>query len=359
VKDLDKPEAPEPPKSQIVNGNGISFRADGSKTRFSDPPAPPPQAPLPEKPDVPSLKRNTTERPKPQNLSNSPVRQDGNTSQILLLTEELNSARREIESQTARMRDLEERLSKEVQARELAEELAKRLEGEAVPKVNGVLHDSQGDGTALDEAFASPVEASVSVEEIPTNTKETVSATSAPQVQAIENSATQLQSQLESMVLEMKDLRSQLEAYKKRAETAESERDASRQSLAQYALEIRREAEAREAAKSRSRARSNSRPGEVVDDASDKSSETSSSLVRTPSTDSNDGQSTPGGRSDHPTLSRANTITQLSGSNGKMSQDQIVLQGMPYASMMGVVLIGIGLMAYINGWQSQPSRLDQ
>src|SRR5690349_2280947 len=94
IKNLHKPNLPEPPKPHLTNGN-VSFRSDGGKTRFSEPPAPPPSQPLPEKPDavrpgssdVASLKRTTTERPKP--ASTSPIRPD-NTSlqQILLLTEQ-------------------------------------------------------------------------------------------------------------------------------------------------------------------------------------------------------------------------------------------------------------------------------
>jgi hypothetical protein len=110
VKDLEKPEAPEAPKPHL-NG-GIPFRPD-PKTRFSEPPAPPPQQPLPEKPNVPGLKRGPTERPKsgpPE--ATSPVRQE-NMSQIVQLTEALNNAKRDMDTQTARMRELEDMLQKE------------------------------------------------------------------------------------------------------------------------------------------------------------------------------------------------------------------------------------------------------
>jgi hypothetical protein len=42
----------------------------------------------------------------------------------------------------------------------------------------------------------------------------------------------------------------------------------------------------------------------------------------------------------------------------KRAQDPLLAQGLPYASMVGVVLIGMGLMAYINGWQPQ-GRVDR
>ncbi|KAI1104020.1 hypothetical protein F4804DRAFT_308404 [Jackrogersella minutella] len=353
IKDSEKPDAAEQPKSQIINGNGISFRSD-NKTRFSDPPAPPPQQPLPEKPDVPSLKRGITERPKqPNNQNMSPIRQDGNTSQILQLTEALNSAKREIESQSSRMRDLEETLQKERQARELAEELARRLEEASAIKVNGAPVKSETQETALEAAFELPLD------ETPSPSADNMiddAGKTAPQAEAIEASATHLHAQIESMVLEMKDLRQQLDAFKQRAETAEAERDADRKSLVEMALQIRRDTEAREAT-AREKALSESRAVEKSSKAST-TPKGSSARPRTPSPGSTRDQSTPGELGDNPTLSRANTITPQSASSNLLPRDQAFANSIPYASMFGVVIIGMSLMAYINGWQSQP-RLER
>ncbi|KAI1408236.1 hypothetical protein F5Y13DRAFT_112416 [Hypoxylon sp. FL1857] len=349
IKDSEKPDLAEQPKSQMVNGNGISFRSD-NKTRFSDPPAPPPQQPLPEKPDVPSLKRGITERPKQTNGQNmSPIRQDGNTSQILQLTEALNNAKREIESQSSRMRDLEETLQKERQARELAEELARRLEEAAAVKMNGSPVKSETQDIALEAAFEPPVDeaSSPTPENAPEDTVRP-----APQAEAIEASATHLHAQIESMVLEMKDLRQQLEAFKLRAETAEAERDAGRKSLAEMALQIRRDTEAREAA-AREKALSKSRIIEGSDNTSQISKELSA-LDRTSPGSSQDPPS-PGDLNDHPTLSRANTITPQSAASGILTHDLALANSIPYASMIGVVLIGMSLMAYMNGWQTHPT----
>jgi hypothetical protein len=360
IKDMEK-EALEAPKPQLVNGNSMSFIRADSKTRFSDPPAPPPQQPLPEKPDVPSLKRGTTERPKANAPSTnvSPIRQDGNVSQILQLTEALTNAKKELESQTTRMRDLEEKLNKERQARELAEELARRLEEAASTKMNGAAVKSEAGEEptlVLEEAFEppadSPTSAAASTSSLPD--AEPV----APRVDAIEASASQLHTQLETMVLEMKDLKEQLEMYKSRAEAAEAERDADRKTLAEMALKIRKDAEAREAAaRAKSRSRSSSRTVESTETVSE-ISEDSSSMVRTPSTELSRGQTTPDGSPDAPTLSRANTITPYNQSS-HFKHDQLLANSLPYASMLGVVLLGMGLMAYINGWQPNPERLDR
>jgi hypothetical protein len=97
-----------------------SFRTD-PKPRFSDPPQPPPQQPLPEKPDVARgnyfsssspLLTGTNAEP-PQSIPDaSPVRQEP-TSQILTLVEALASAKRENDTQRARMEELEEMLKTE------------------------------------------------------------------------------------------------------------------------------------------------------------------------------------------------------------------------------------------------------
>lgn len=86
IRDMEKLDPAENLKSHLSNGNmnSMPFMRSDSKARFTDPPAPPPQQPLPEKPDVPPLKRGTTERPKANtpNSAASPVRQDGNSSTL-------------------------------------------------------------------------------------------------------------------------------------------------------------------------------------------------------------------------------------------------------------------------------------
>lgn len=352
IKDMEKQDGAEL-KHQAVNGNAVQqfMRAD-NKARFSDPPAPPPQQPLPEKPDVPSLKRGITERPKTSvsSANVSPIRQDGNVSQILQLTEALNSAKKDLETQNAKMRDLEEMLHRERHARELAEELARRLEDAAAANVNGAPHNSDQEAAeptlVLDEAFDPPVENPASpVADTPTSTApEAVPA--APEVENIEASATHLHKQLESMVLEMKDLRQQLEVYKTRAETAEAERDTDRKTLAELALQIRKDAEVREEA---ARWRSLSEKGAADEKPVDKGILDPTAQSGTKTEDEKDGF----------TLSRSDTIRPFPAQGGQLAHNQVLANSVPYASMLGVVLLGMGLMAYINGWQPQPPRLDR
>lgn len=360
IKNQEKPELPDLPKPPVANGQPLSFRSD-AKTRFSDPPAPPPQQPLPEKPDSArsngdpaSLKRSTTERPTKLGSSNtSPVRQD-NLSQIIQLTEALNSAKREIDGQTAKMRDLEEMLQKEREAREAAEQLAKRLEDDAQSRANGSAHPAVEDST-LEEAFEPPAEASGGDAKSPTD-----NGTVHPE--AKEDRTKFLQSQIDNMLSEMRELKEQVDMYKKQAEQATSERDADRKTLAEMVRQIREKDEEaaalKAAAEARTRSKSNGRDrGSTV---------TAREQSRGRSVSNRAERSTAGldrieedTLDDKPTLSRANTITPTPRSPSKRGvQEQVIMESIPYASMFGVVLLGMGLMAYINGWQPQP-RLDQ
>ncbi|KAJ4386565.1 hypothetical protein N0V93_009463 [Gnomoniopsis smithogilvyi] len=362
LKNQEKIEASEVPKPAVVNGNSLSFRSD-TKARFSDPPAPPPQQPLPEKPDAtrsqpdaPSLKRATTEKPKIGQAGGSPVRQD-NLSQIIQLTEALNSAKREIDNQTAKMRDLEEMLQKERAAREAAEELAKQLEGDAHLRSNGTAKPHIEDST-LQEAFE-PTSGHTGDDTRGSSEEKMPEADCVLTEPEEDSRQTSLQSKMDRMLSEMTQLRDQVDLYKKQAEQATSERDADRKTLAEMIRQIRqRDEEALKAAaatRARTRSRSNGRERGSTITSRDPSRGRSAANRAETSLDriSED-------LDDKPTLSRANTITPTPRSpSSRALSDQAIRETLPYASMIGVVLIGMGLMAYINGWQPQPSRLDQ
>lgn len=353
IKDLEKPEAPEPPKSQpLVNGNGIPFRAD-PKTRFSDPPAPPPQQPLPEKPDVPSLKRGPTERPKLGPANTSPNRQD-NLNQIIQLTEALNSARRDIDTQTTRMRELEELLQKERSAREEAEGLAKRLEETASSHMNG--NATRNVREAIYDAFRTDDESEEIIED-----EEPEPADDKPSEAdiAAQEMATALQSRIDSMDNQMLEMRQQMEEWKQRCEAAESERDADRKTLAEMVVQLRAE-EAQRKATQRARSQSRQRRADAAEAEAQAQAVLPADATKAAVEDSQiDGSVASDEHLEKPTLSRTNTITPYTSQKSAVAHDNPLQVGLPYASMLGVVLVGMGLMAYLNGWQSQPPRLEQ
>ncbi|KFA61890.1 hypothetical protein S40285_06567 [Stachybotrys chlorohalonatus IBT 40285] len=345
IKDLEKPEAPEPPKPQPmgnVNGNGTPFRTD-SKARFSEPPAPPPQQPLPEKPDVPSLKRGPTERPRLPSSTTSPVRQD-QLGRVLELTEALDTVKRDFASQTARMRELEEMLQKEREARELAEQLAQRLEENAMSTY------MNGSAQLAHSGEAAPQHtADAEVKEATANSD------------AADEAAAVLQSRIESMEEHMQILKDQMEEWKRRCEMAESERDADRKTLAEMVIQLRAEEAQRKALQEKSRSRSRRRQsGSSSPTALEKSlspTPASKGVAVAPQTEGNG--SSEGIAEDAVSLSRAETITPLNSRRSSTMQEHHLQAGMPYASMLGVVLMGIGLMAYINGWESPSPRIER
>jgi hypothetical protein len=405
TKDLKdaKTDAPDSAKS-AVNANN-SFRAD-PKNRFSDPPAPPPSQPLPEKPDVPSLKRGTTERPKSGSFQNtSPIKTDS-VGQILQLTDELQTAKKQIEFQSAKLRDLEETLNREREARQFAEDMAKQLEDARASSIpNGAA--KQGGESVLEAAFEPPTEAGISVSSnemddalladdddktmiIPVEEEEV-----AKPSPAASSSDDITKYRFEMIMAEMRELKLQVDTYKQRAEKAEVERDADRKTLAEMVMAIRQrdeEAAMRSAELAVLKARSkistatptkHAQPSiletgafasatAMIGGAADAKRRSGGALSRDyiaegmasgPDDEAIDLVSPGGGA---PTFSRANTLKPLTppdspaSSVGKLSpvQEKAVMQQLPYASMIGVVLLGMGLMAYLNGWQPQP-RLDR
>ncbi len=349
IKISEKAPVVEHVKAPVVNGNSLPFRAD-AKPRFSDPPAPPPQQPLPEKPDVarshafdpssPSLKRSNTERPRSV-PSVSPVRHEP-TSQVITLVEALASAKKEIDTQSARMRDLEEMLHKERQARELAEEMAKRLELQTEARTNGHAKSS-AEGSVIEEAFEPPTEVEEKIELVP-------AAETIIDAKGISESTLLLEKRIEAMLVDMQELRQQMESFKLRAETAESERDVDRKTLAEMVEKIRLEESARRSS-STERAATPTAEHIVPDHILNGSSEDLKAVLLERVGYSNGDAIASVAEKE---LAKT-TVSTLS--KAQRSRDPLLYHTTPYASMLGVVLIGMGLMAYLNGWQ--PPKVDR
>ncbi|PWY91025.1 cytoplasm to vacuole targeting Vps64 [Aspergillus heteromorphus CBS 117.55] len=276
-KEKAKQSPPDTNASRPVNGRPKMPRVD-SFSRFSDPPAPPPQQPLPEKPDA--LPRNGTDALSPLKRvetekgklgTNSPVAREN--SQILSLIEALSSARREIDSQGARVKELEALLIQERNARESAEEKARSLENSSRSTSDSQSGDSDIDRDNPQTESSEEPEAMTSDSEQPLEIVSTGSeeAESEPPTDT-------LQHRLEEMIHEMEEMKKQVTMFKNRAETAEDETAETRKSLAEMIETLRQE--------------------------------------------------------------RAERL-----------EDKPVPDSSPFASMLGVVLLGVGLMAYLNGWQ--------
>ncbi|KAF2214527.1 hypothetical protein CERZMDRAFT_37322 [Cercospora zeae-maydis SCOH1-5] len=301
------------------------------KAHFSEPPAPPPQAPLPEKPDVaraladpiiqPLLRRRDTARA--SSSSSSPTRND-HSSDILRLCEELKLAKGELSNQSERMKTLEHELAQERMARESAEERAQRLE--EVERRDSPTNDGHP------SADNSPSTSTRSNE---------VTTDPAPEVQI----------QLDRLRTQMDEMKQQMEAYRQRAEKAESERDEAQQTLAEMVEEKRRQ-NAEEARDTRS---SPAKPQDLPPKAlhqSDGISVESNGHVVPPTLSSSPTSSS--------LMQRAGMITQFlarevigsdpSQVSARDMDKALIYYGVPYGSFAAVLIVGLIAMNWINGW---------
>jgi len=362
--------------------NGISSTANIEPiSPFSQPPAPPPQQPLPEKPDsaafifpdaalsLPQLQKTDTER---LTLGiNLPSKAEPQSSQILSLVEALNTAKREIDSQGDKVKHLEVLLNRERKARESAEEKARRLlEGHTPAKANGHVMSNVDE-----DAFEPPSESSHDrelgltngyhdtndSEERLSDASSIISSSTArspeelhSETKQVEASTSRLQERLDLMIREMDDMKVVMENYKRRAEDAEEERNTLRGMIQKI------------------RATSASSNGKLVgkaatspeDDTSDKAiNESESQALTSPQRGISLSQqyarangSAHGSTAMIPDLKELErTVSSVlqqtqprAGANGKLA-----MQSAPYVSMVGVVLLGVGIMTWLNGWQRE------
>jgi hypothetical protein len=346
----DKVESPSTGKDKDSKHNSEKSKPSPTKSKldlnkhFSEPPAPPPQAPLPEKPDVaraladpvirPLLRRDDTALP--MSNSSSPTRVD-HSGDILRLCEELKLAKGELSNQSQRMKSLETELEQERAARTSAEA---RLE--------------RGDVSAASEANRDP--------------DHPISPTSA--------SPPDLQTQLDRLRTSMDEMKQTMELFRQRAVKAESERDEARQSLAEMVERKRRENA--EAGTSPSRPRKSPakrtpvtspsassfpamadgatnghaiRPGDEVEEVV-RTSPTSEKLLERAGVEE--------GRPI--TLEQARIMTELLTkevlgedgvielSGGSAGEGKLTYYGRPYGSAAMVVIVGVLVMGWINGW---------
>ncbi|KAJ5434477.1 hypothetical protein N7491_005072 [Penicillium cf. griseofulvum] len=349
---LIKPSPLESSAHRQINGRPKMPRVD-SFSRFSEPPAPPPQQPLPEKPDALSrsasesfspLKRSDTEKPK--SGTGSPVSRD--SSQILNLIEALSSAKREIETHGTRVKELENMLFQEQAARKLAEdkvneyEMRSALDARQVKGENGTVPPPED---AVDgKKQQGDAEATVQVNGI--HPAETPAPDDSKADALVEDKSAELQARLESMMEEMAEMRKQMASFKDRAEKAEIETTESRKSLNEMVETLRQERAEKELATALDK-KTDTHDGEPSNGLSEHllvSDETlTDSKMKTPSMQGLD-PVTSQNKDVDATVANTTFATQRYRSN-------YVEEASPYASMFGVVLLGVGLMAYLNGWQ--------
>ena len=373
---------PKPPlkdSSQESQTNGILHPVKlGSMSAFSQPPAPPPQQPLPKKPDISrsilpdsngqhAFKRTETERPGSSGKF-SPLKTETSSSQILSLIEALTSAKRQIDSQGDRVKQLEDLLQQERKARESAEERARRLletrprescETETSIEEDAFNppseHSAISSGSLIDNRYAEDTIGSRNELNKRNNATESSQESSRRSKEnwqrnnhEVNASTFQLQQKLDVMIREMDEMKLQMEEYKCRAEGAEDEKN----SLAEMVQRLRNREDnivtnpegglrrrGTEMATQTDSLREKSPTGDAID------ATNLGPLIKSQSTNQN------GTAVEH--MSNLQDLQKAISStlaHPNYQQDKLV-HCAPYASMLGVVIIGVGIMTYLNSWQ--------
>ncbi|KAG9526422.1 hypothetical protein KCU93_g5522, partial [Aureobasidium melanogenum] len=306
---------------------------------FSEPPAPPPQAPLPEKPDVakaladpviqPLLMRSETARPilAP---NGSPTRAD-HSQALLILTHELKLAKDQIPSLEDRVKNLEEELKQERNARESAEERASLLES------SKKTHEDQ-------------VGASGSKQQDQSGKGD----------ESLRDNTPELQAQLDRLRAAMEDMKTQMEAYRRRAETAESQRDDAHQTLAEMVEQKRKE----NAELQRQQETLPSPPSSFSNPSSPTTSSNGHipeplvegslySLLAEAGINANAALSSEQAASIQQLLARKVPVAQRDARHDSSDnlKEQLAHHGLPLGSGLLVVVVGMALMHYLDGWE--------
>ena len=297
--------------------------------------------------------------------ASSPTKLDAPSSQIMSLVEALTSAKKEIDSQGDRVKHLEDLLRQERKARESAEERARRLLDRS--RALGVL-DS---GNVEEDAFNPPADVASSTERdlpngyeaddegissgkrdpIPESTSASLmsSANGERQDGILETNmvVSSMQEKLDILMREIDETKSQMEKYRRRAEDAEEARDG----LAQMVERIRRrEIDVKENDRTGERRNSSEDFTQTETDAyaddQDEISEAQNNAMKSKASSELNGSLTQS-RKELQDLQIA-AASALARSNHRTDR---LMQSAPYASMLGVVLLGVGMMAYLNGWQ--------
>jgi hypothetical protein len=365
-----------PPKkekaSPIEKGKGTPSLKDSLKARFSDPPAPPPQAPLPEKPDVTlqrtgsglgvafspaSLNRTDTEKPRLVSANSSPVKPMSNGSeslasaaQIANLVESLTKTKQEVDAQSARLREVEDLLVQERVRREDAEERAKRLERERkMPEVQKLQLPSP---LSKDEESSTPIEDENQVESRSDDQAE----------------SKKLQERLDLVLIEFNEFKVSAERWKQEKEQAEKERDEERKerlTLAEMVEQLRAQEVERvekEKKKEAKRGRRRSRSASAEKHEANGTTKTKEQDIVEGDVNTTLREFSPESKpsfeqNGHPLVHQKHPQgSDQSDTRAALAQRGAHLaQAAPYLSAMSVVLIGVAVMALINKMQSGES----
>jgi hypothetical protein len=265
-------------------------------------------------------------------------------AQMSSLTEALTSAKKEIESQSVRLRDLEAMLSEERRAREDAEERASRLERETSKELDEEERELSNGDIVGSEA---------NLEEVPEKNTGLENGSASPDAA---EATSRLQQRLDLMMTEMSEMKQQMERYRERAETAEADR----KTLAEMVETIRRDNARSSSREARRRSRSNGHPKEPAIPGSDGSEDENEAeegeitIIKDKDLDEEDteevvrGADMSNGHAVENGTEKASAKTPNALVTRQHGQTDFMYHGGPVGAMVAVVAIGVAVMAMLN-----------
>lgn len=284
------------------------------------------------------------------------------------LLEALKSAKNEIDSQGNRVKYLEIALARERKAREQAERHVQSMSGSQFSR-----QDHEPNGAVEEEAFEAPLDSMELMEQKLTNGQQDQSEDEQEDslrrsasmatikntedmhenTEEIDASTSRLQARVDLMVKEMDEMKQAMESYKRRAEDAEE----GRRSLAEMVENLRAGRGANISAPFLADNDSTilgdrESNGPLILANSPRSGEDNRSLIPTQSHRPQPNGGVAVGNMHRELEKTVSSVLQQHqrqwvgpGERGRM------VQSAPYVSMVGVVLIGVGIMTWLNGWQ--------
>lgn len=312
----------------------------------------------------PPLKRVDTERPK--SGINSPSKEIP-SGQLVSLFEALKSAKQEIDSQGSRVKHLEIALAQERKARELAERRARSLlgstddhetnsalEGKAVEApldTMELINKELPNGHAEDDQESKSLSRSISSATLK-STDDMCQGTV-----DIDTSTSRLQARLDLMVKEMDELKMLMESYRQRAEEAEE----GKRGLSEMVESIRAGRDLKSVVpttKEDDHAVLSGVDGNGTADSKAPMHHKGPDRSLSPS---HLDRQLPNGSAVAHDMHRelektVSSVLQPQQQWSGTGEGARMVQSAPYVSMIGVVLIGVGIMTWLNGWQPGGER---
>ncbi|KAF8470237.1 hypothetical protein BDZ91DRAFT_694197 [Kalaharituber pfeilii] len=304
---------------------------------------------------------------------------------LFSLVAQLRDARLELEAKSARVKDLEDLLRQERRAREMAEEQLEVASRNSKGEVRSTLDNGKVNGVAEEEGIPDNVSiagSDITVlgpgdkeanEKDPSHEKEEQSAAiAAAAAAAAAEAAAQWQKRVEEMMAELQSAKAEIESYKKRVRVAEEEGEQSRRTLTEMVAKIRADEERRKRERKEISIQTESKNEEkdmkipVMVSCGVQAAFGNNTETRTPSSEAEETYSIANG-----TVKATNGILVIGGGKNMQSpgagHDQllstelmekqssskrsIVKESAPYVSIVGVVVIGVSIMAILNNWQ--------